>query len=506
MNAKREIEIYTHELDDEQKIQLMKAINVFNQVQEVIKLSVFGEYNLPKVDGLIYWGRVVQEEYKKDANQLKVFITGSRLLDNWFTHTFYKIAVITLADWQVAFLDEDKYPATAPDANLLFSLGFVVFLMLCNAQDFDIVHERTIGCISDLCAHKPDRAIKMRTAFICNKCRTLAAQAGASSIEIDAIQSILELVREFASGRMPQSHVPNNQKEEEERFIYASKLPDNTFLPPRLIEACKDKRVTLLTGSGLSLQKDVRVTYENKFGWSQLPSWSEIPQRLSQVLNYYRDKMVLPRPSETLAEFLADLDYFRTALGEKMYYPRAIFDIFTPKIESPGLVNRLIFRLSLNWILTTNYDFILNYAAPAGTAVYTWKEAMQAREYIGSNNGHPPLLKVHGCASRPDTVVLTNSEYQELNRHDEYKDLMHSVFQNQVTLFLGFGLSDPFDLDLAIQQANLAGGAQGEKFALLPREKTKEISEKFENIQIISYDRHEDVPMILASLIKTVTA
>ncbi|KYF71497.1 hypothetical protein BE15_36455 [Sorangium cellulosum] len=35
-------------------------------------------------------------------------------------------------------------------------------------------------------------------------------------------------------------------------------------------------------------------------------------------------QLVEPRPAETVADLLADLDYFRTSLGEKLYYPRAI--------------------------------------------------------------------------------------------------------------------------------------------------------------------------------------
>jgi hypothetical protein len=76
-----------------------------------------------------------------------------------------------------------------------------------------------------------------------------------------------------------------------------------------------------------------------------------------------------------LDEYLTDLDFYRTALGERAYYPQAIFDIFCPEIRSVGRANRLIFHLPLRWILTTNYDLVLNVAAPPGTPVYTWKES-----------------------------------------------------------------------------------------------------------------------------------
>ena len=248
-----------------------------------------------------------------------------------------------------------------------------------NAHDYVVLHRRITGCLCDLCQNKPDRAVKIRAGFVCNDCRQLASESGMSAVEVDAIQAILECVRALALGRIPQKHVPPTVADGEQDLIANAVLPKDQKIPRRLVEACRDQRLTVLVGSGLSMQADVRRPDRDHYAWTSLPSWPEVPRRLSETLARYRDRNVDPRPTETLAEFLADLDYFRTSLGEKVYYPRAIFDIFTPKIESPGMANRLIFRLPLRWLLTTNYDFVLNYAAPSGTAVYTWRESRQAR-------------------------------------------------------------------------------------------------------------------------------
>jgi hypothetical protein len=220
----------------------------------------------------------------------------------------------------------------------------------------------------------------------------------------------------------------------------------------------------------------------------------------------YREREQQPRAYETLDEYLTDLDFFRTALGERAYYPRAIFDIFAPIVRAPGRANRLVFQLPLRWVLTTNYDFVLNVAAPPGTAVYTWREARQAREYLTLAGNRAPLLKIHGCASRPDTIVLTRSEYHAMRQWEEYVSLMRFVFDVQTALFVGFGFTDPFDLDLALEQAQAAGGAQGEKFALIPASNAGVVRGSFPNVQVIAYERHEDLAQILAVLVRDTTS
>jgi hypothetical protein len=117
-----------------------------------------------------------------------------------------------------------------------------------------------------------------------------------------------------------------------------------------------------------------------------------------------------------------------------------------------------------------------------------------------SRNQHAPLLKIHGCASRPDTVVLTRSEYQIMRQLDEYRSLMTFVFDVQSVLFIGFGFSDPFDLDLALEQSQLAGAAQGEKFALVPMSTASAIRERRPNVHVIGYEQYEDLARILAVL------
>jgi hypothetical protein len=333
-----------------------------------------------------------------------IAISGLRLSDNWFSRAKRGVGLLTLADWEVAFLGEGAdVTATSPDANILTSLALVTLEVLSRGNDYDLLHESLTGCLFDWCAHKPDRSIKMRAGFVCGKCRGKLAATGLSSLEVDAIAAVLERVRQLALGRAPQGIPPIGGNDDE--FIDRA-AESQEPLPPRLEEACRARSLTILVGSGLSLQNDVQVKYKPQSGWTRLPAWAEIPSRLSECVRRYRGRDIQPRPTESLDEFLADMDYLRQCLGDSLYYPRAIFDIFTPEIRDAGLANRLVMRLPSTAVLTTNYDFLLSCAAPPATPTFTWRESRAAREYLTGGAVHRPILKLHGCASRPDTILF----------------------------------------------------------------------------------------------------
>ncbi|MDM0053740.1 hypothetical protein [Variovorax sp. J22R115] len=378
----QEIALYTHNLDYEQENQLTRALEHFHHSQKTLCLLRKGECRLPLTDGEVDTRRAM---VGRDMPRPVIVITGLALDDNWFSHAKNGYGLVTLADWQVAFLSDSEgaLEAAAPDANILTSLALTALLVLAQLSDMEVLHGELRGCLFDLCVQKPQRAFKMRSAYVCRRCTGQLAKAGISSVEIDAINSILDRVRHLVLGRSPQSALPPLPDDES----ILRNLSLNCKLPPGLLNACRAGSISVLVGSGLSMQADVQVTYGPGLGWKRLPSWSEVPVRLAESLKRYRGRDETPRTTETLDEFLADLDFFRESLGDTVYYPRALVDMFAPAILNAGLANRLVFRLPVQCVLTTNYDFVLQYAAPPGTPVYTWQEASNARGYLTSCEG-----------------------------------------------------------------------------------------------------------------------
>lgn len=62
-------------------------------------------------------------------------------------------------------------------------------------------HEAAVGCIADLCAWKPDVLLKLRAGYVCPAHKALLQQLGATSVHLNSIERVLELVRAYALGR-----------------------------------------------------------------------------------------------------------------------------------------------------------------------------------------------------------------------------------------------------------------------------------------------------------------
>jgi SIR2-like domain len=477
--------LYTHSLDTAKQALLARVVKDFHTAQNLITLEHCGERAVPHYSGRASWS----EFLKQDATAFpEITVTGLPLNDNWFSHASLARSLITAADWHVAFRATDAPPA-APDAYLLHELTTSILCAAIGRPETEITHYKTTGCISDMCSYKPDMAIKLRSGFLCMKCRNYASEAGISGIYLDAIQALMERTRFLALGRVPQTQAPTSPAPtSDSHYIQTIAQPTDFHLLPILKQALQNPRnLTVLVGSGLSLQSDVTVAYPEELGWTTLPKWTEIPDRLKQRICFYRGGESDTPMQNSLEEFLLVLDILKARLGPNDYYRRVIYEIFLPQITDMGLANRLLFRLPVRWILTTNYDSVLNYAAPQGTLSFTWTEARPALEYITRVNGPAPLVKLHGCASRPESVILTKAEYVEQSRHSEYVALRHQVFAQQNILFLGYGMNDPLDLDLAIAAANSQGAAQGDKFALVPKKQSQILRERFPNVTFLPF-------------------
>src|SRR3569833_861901 len=156
----------------EQRTQLERAVSQFHDAQRVIRLSPAGERSLTS-----HFGRVdFRELLRAPAPELpEMTATGMSLVDNWFTHTSIDRALLTIGEWEVAFGMERSIQPFAPDAYILASIALACFLLCCRLPDHDHLHTSSTGCLADLCQYKLERIIKMRAAYICSSCKSLAA-------------------------------------------------------------------------------------------------------------------------------------------------------------------------------------------------------------------------------------------------------------------------------------------------------------------------------------------
>jgi hypothetical protein len=96
--------LFRHQLSAEQSVQLDRAVETFHEAQDQIVLVDAGERDLPTYRGRVDFDRDVAPSTERA--RLEITATGRRLVDHWFSHTRNGCSVMTLEDWQIAFLEE----------------------------------------------------------------------------------------------------------------------------------------------------------------------------------------------------------------------------------------------------------------------------------------------------------------------------------------------------------------------------------------------------------------
>jgi len=273
----------------------------------------------------------------------------------------------------------------------------------------------------------------------------------------------------------------------------------NFTFPPPLLADYRSKKLALCIGSGLSLSKGVQGNF---------PTWTQLPQRFldacerqgvldAEIIAAKRAQFTKRMRLEVM---LAELGTLSTALGRG--YQDALNEIFRPPDAAPGLVHDIIAQLGVGAILTTNYDPLIEELRETPRRhPYTWKEANLALNDLKS--GRRVLFKIHGTAERHDTVVLTEREYDQARSDKSYQSVLRHLLQEYTVLFLGYGMNDPFDIDLVLKwNAEVFHSAARRHYVLL-KDASDTDSDRYlrdYNVQVIPYSDHAALPGILEEL------
>ena len=130
--------------------------------------------------------------------------------------------------------------------------------------------------------------------------------------------------------------------------------------------------------------------------------------------------------------------------AERMGRP-ALLCFLRDRIDAPGLeplrAHRAIARLPVPIIVTTNWDLLLDRALrDAGKRVTS---VVDNYEVAFSNSGDSVLVKMHGSIERPDSIVLTERDYQEFfERLPNLVDMLLYFFASRTFVFVGYSLAD----------------------------------------------------------------
>jgi hypothetical protein len=252
--------------------------------------------------------------------------------------------------------------------------------------------------------------------------------------------------------------------------------------PAALVRYIRESRCVLFVGSGLS-------------SWAGLPTWHDLLTRmLDQVGDEDAENRELSEVRQLLnsAKLLDVADFCLDALGHHRFYSSLRENLRGSEGAIPE-PHRILVRLPFAGIVTTNYDKLLErsfaHSSPK-TPTHADIAALGPLLFDGAFF----ILKAHGDIDRPDTIVLTASDYQRLiHRNAAFQDIFSAILLTKAILFIGYSLNDPdfrllldrhltvFDRHVPDRYALMAGVGKIER----------ELLWRTAGIRVIPYDKGE---------------
>lgn len=172
-------------------------------------------------------------------------------------------------------------------------------------------------------------------------------------------------------------------------------------------------------------------------------SWGELLQKGAEELDIDYQQinkigMGYPEVATRMCEYFAEkneLTYERSLSKLKRKF--SALTSWYPEKSRRDLYSTYIETLGPNWIMTTNYDLVLE-------SLLTGKcTPLGPFETINAPKGMTPIYHLHGIRSNPDSLIIAQEDYVSLFRPNEYRQIKLALTLKESTvLLLGYGLGD----------------------------------------------------------------
>lgn len=140
---------------------------------------------------------------------------------------------------------------------------------------------------------------------------------------------------------------------------------------------------------------------------------------------------------------------------------------------------------SISGIITTNWDTFLSEIFPDFQTYIGQKELLFSNSFnIGD------IYKIHGCISKPDSIVVTGDDYKQFHSNNAYLAAkLLTIFVEHPIVFLGYSLSDP-NINEIIE-------------AIISCLDNKNIDKLKDRLIFVEWNKDAETPVLSDSVIKT---
>ncbi len=268
-------------------------------------------------------------------------------------------------------------------------------------------------------------------------------------------------------------------------------------VPPILAKESAQNNLILFIGSGISMS-------------SGLPNWGNL---LSIMMNHIDIQPLNDIDKKEIDSLMKESKYLLVAEEIKERMSKKSFKTFFKKtflnkeLESNS-THYAITEIPLSAIITTNYDSLIEDAYNRKTKpdLLNHYDVDSLSDVVSNKSFY--LLKIHGDASRVNTIVLSRSDYREMLFKKNIQHALRTVFSQNTVLFIGYSIND-LDIRLIIESLRYDFENYTPKhYALMNGEKIGNIEasrwEKDYGIKILKYKAskgHPEIELFLKNLI-----
>jgi len=223
-------------------------------------------------------------------------------------------------------------------------------------------------------------------------------------------------------------------------------------IPPKLEAAIKKDNLVIFVGAGCSMPLG-------------LPSWKKLVEEILQDLddkygeasdtNFKNILNGVKNNNKSLFDALSkienDSDNGATFKIKSREFINSQIEEISKNLPEQSNVHNLLWEISSK-IITTNYDKFLEKYIPNSISPKVFYNSNAFQSLKSQSNNAEFLYKIHGDYEDPSTIILFESDYNDIYKNENYNtDTLAAHFKEKTLLFIGFSLTDPFVNDLFIK-------------------------------------------------------
>jgi hypothetical protein len=251
-----------------------------------------------------------------------------------------------------------------------------------------------------------------------------------------------------------------------------------------LFRLIRKEELVLWAGAGLSI-------------YAGYPSGSKLIEMILQKLKEEERKLI----DATLSLENITEEIFRIQGDNKKGLIQILNEIF---INTPPSSTKYHDKLKLiphfKTIVTTNYDRLFEHSFESNI-----QPVIEDNQVPYLERGRTHLFKIHGDLSKPDSIVITKSDYNMFFQEKTEDSIVWSVIKERMAtnsvLFLGYNLEDPNVLTVFDRITSILTSNRKECFLISPNLPSHKISHlRKKSIQYINATAEEIIDEILLNI------